>query len=486
MNNRNIGFRKGFSAVTAEHDFFKVEDIQGTIPNDLKGTLFRIGPGSDNVLGHKNGHWFDGDGMVSAWRFSDSGVYFSNKFVKTRKYQDELAAGEKLYSTPYTLAPGGILKNFAFLLRNGPSSVDNSAAVISYINDKLITTSDLGVPHVICPDTLETLGYYPFANQRKPSFYFGAHPKYNKLRNKTYTLGLNFISQARMLHISEIDAHDNYRIIGKIAKPSTMFVGHDMAMTDNYLIIAAAPAYTFRGKLGYLEGLLGLRPIIDVTRWDHRQPTTVHIYSLEKESFIHKHTIDPPYFYGHYINAYEDDDGIVFDYGSTKDYTFYRQCVDQYLKDDYLPISSDEQYYIHRTKVYSDGRFHDERLVSCPADLTSINPDRKQSTYRYLYGAALNEYTAWIGILKKDIQTGKEIIKDFGEGMYVSEPIAVKRKHDGTEDDLYILTLVYDSIKHTSFLAILDGKDIHKEFARCKLNFHVPFTFHGVYVGAVN
>lgn len=38
--------------------------IDGTVPEELKGTMYRAGPGRIRIGEHKFGHWFDGDGMV--------------------------------------------------------------------------------------------------------------------------------------------------------------------------------------------------------------------------------------------------------------------------------------------------------------------------------------------------------------------------------------------------------------------------------------
>ncbi len=39
-------------------------EVEGTIPNELRGTLFRNGPGLTNVFGNDLVHPIDGDGMV--------------------------------------------------------------------------------------------------------------------------------------------------------------------------------------------------------------------------------------------------------------------------------------------------------------------------------------------------------------------------------------------------------------------------------------
>jgi hypothetical protein len=55
-----------------EHGFEPMR-VSGTMPVDLSGTLFRVGPALFSTFGRPYGHWFDGDGdgAVSAERFAD-------------------------------------------------------------------------------------------------------------------------------------------------------------------------------------------------------------------------------------------------------------------------------------------------------------------------------------------------------------------------------------------------------------------------------
>ena len=62
---------------------------KGTIPADLRGTLYRNGPGRLERGGHWVHHPFDGDGMVTALSFEAGGVSLSNRFVRTEGWLAE-------------------------------------------------------------------------------------------------------------------------------------------------------------------------------------------------------------------------------------------------------------------------------------------------------------------------------------------------------------------------------------------------------------
>lgn len=66
------------------------------VPVDLHGVFFRIGP---NPLLPALGpfSWFDGDGMVHAVRLGNTSATYSNRFVHTQRYQQELRYGWPLF-----------------------------------------------------------------------------------------------------------------------------------------------------------------------------------------------------------------------------------------------------------------------------------------------------------------------------------------------------------------------------------------------------
>ncbi|HEY9844669.1 MAG TPA: carotenoid oxygenase family protein, partial [Candidatus Caenarcaniphilales bacterium] len=79
-----------------EFDYW-ITDIEGEIPPQLQGTLFRNGPGILDVGGQRLQHPFDGDGMINAICFSQGQAYFRSRFVRTEGYLAEQAANKILY-----------------------------------------------------------------------------------------------------------------------------------------------------------------------------------------------------------------------------------------------------------------------------------------------------------------------------------------------------------------------------------------------------
>lgn len=128
--------------------------VEGRLPEDLAGTLYRIGPGLFDRGGLRKRSLLDGDGMVHAFRFHAGGVHYRNRFVRTAKFTEEEAAGKFIYPTWSTQAPGGLLANFM-----GVSRFKSQAGVTVYLrNGRLYAFDESFLPYEMDPVNLETVG----------------------------------------------------------------------------------------------------------------------------------------------------------------------------------------------------------------------------------------------------------------------------------------------------------------------------------------
>jgi carotenoid cleavage dioxygenase-like enzyme len=59
-------------------------------------------------------------------------------------------------------------------------------------------------------------------------------------------------------------------------------------------------------------------------------------------------------------------------------------------------------------------------------------------------------------------------------------PIFARRPGSTREDDGVLLSVVLDAGRRTSFLLVLDARDM-SELARASVPHHIPFGFHGVH-----
>src|SRR4051794_2112062 len=71
--------------------------VEGEIPRELNGTLYRNGPGQKETFDVPLGHLFDGDAYLSAIRFEDGRISGLSRFVATEQRKREQASGRMRY-----------------------------------------------------------------------------------------------------------------------------------------------------------------------------------------------------------------------------------------------------------------------------------------------------------------------------------------------------------------------------------------------------
>lgn len=118
--------------------------LEGKIPEGLKGSLYRNGPGRLERGGQRVGHWFDGDGAILAVHFTNKGASAVYRYVQTEGYQQETAAGAFVYPNYGMTAPG-------FFWNNWGKDVKNAANTsVLALPDKLLALLwEGGKPHAL-------------------------------------------------------------------------------------------------------------------------------------------------------------------------------------------------------------------------------------------------------------------------------------------------------------------------------------------------
>ena len=126
--------------------------ISGALPDGLRGTWIRNGPGLQGRGGFRYGHPFDGDGFVTRYAFGEDGVSYRGRYVLTRELLAEQAAGRPLYRGFGTNLPGGVWTN---ALRMRFKNAANTS-VMAHAG-RLFALWEGGWPHELDPETLETV-----------------------------------------------------------------------------------------------------------------------------------------------------------------------------------------------------------------------------------------------------------------------------------------------------------------------------------------
>ncbi|BAY97339.1 Retinal pigment epithelial membrane protein [Tolypothrix tenuis PCC 7101] len=472
----------GYQSLKQEFDYW-IDDIEGEIPPELQGTLFRNGPGLLDINGQQIHHPFDGDGMISRISFINGRAHFRNRFIRTEGYLEEQKAGKILYRGVFgTQKPGGWLANiFDFKMK------DIANTNVIYWGSKLLALWEAAEPHRLDPNTLETLEREYFNGVLSTGEAFSAHPRLDPSCNQDNGAPclVNFSIQPGLsTTITIFELNPAGEIIRKQAHsvPGFCFI-HDFLITPNYCIFFQNPV-TFNP----LPFALGIRSAGECIKFQPNQPTRIIVIPRNPETAKAGVKIleTQSGFVFHHVNAFEVGDEIVIDS------ICYDSLSQVEPESDFRQVNFDAlapgQIWRFALQL-QNGTVQRQLIESRCCEFPTIHPDNVGRQYRYLYiGAAHAEIgnAPLQAILKIDLDSGERQLWSAAPRGFIGEPIFVPRPNSQTEDDGWLLALVYDAAHQRSDVVILDARDLHKgAIARLHLQHHIPYGLHGSFTPEV-
>jgi all-trans-8'-apo-beta-carotenal 15,15'-oxygenase len=459
----------GFRTLAEEHDY-RIDEIDGQVPTGLRGTLYRNGSGRNDLGGQWFPHWFDGDGMISAIRFDDSGIHYRNRYVATENYRDETRAGRIVNRGFGKQRPGGMLAN---ALRQ-PANVSNTSVVVR--DGRLLSLWEGGPPFALDPVTLDTRGIETFGGVVKA---FSAHPKVDPETGELFNFGIDYGASTTLTP---------YRLdkVGLTRLPAVKLpypvMNHDFVLTPGYLAFCIGPIL-----VSPLKFILGFSSFDGALTWDGTRPTLILLIPRDgrgKPRFIETDA----FFQFHFANGFEEDGALVLDLARYPDY----ETVGQALRDYYRSAwPSRGMAALTRMRIDLATGKVERRIYDSGTDneFPCINPAYSGRRQRYAYiacnpaghAAGLQQQLA-----KVDLESGAVTRHDFRPGGYPGEPLFIATRVGGAEDDGVVVTLVFDARRQVTDIVGLDARDLAaRPLFVAPLKHHVPFSLHGTFAPAV-
>jgi len=463
---------QGYETLFDEASYWiKPEKVVGEIPPGLEGTLFLNCPGRNKIGDQQYGHWFDGDGMISAVTIKGGRVHYKNRYVRTPKYVNETAAQKILYRGVGTQIPGGFLRN----MFRAPGNAANTSVILH--GGKLLALWEGGKPFELDPTTLATVGEYTYAGGLSASQPFSAHPRLDSRTGTLYNFGVFGVPKPK-LHFYKIDSK------GTLVSNVSQYVGdysmcHDFAITDKHAVFVLCPAF-MRTPFKFL---FGFNSIFESIEFDQTAKTKVVVLELATAKLVKEFEFDS--FFGFHIgNAHERGDEIAVDVLCVKDMNIMGGLADVFMErgDDFQFLANGATFN-RFTLNLATGEGSSALVPGAIAgEFPAWNAHRTGLENRYTWLATILENGTPYGFnayQKIDHQTGELKLHDFGAGRFTSEPNFVPFGEGAREDEGYLISIVYNHARKKSEVVILDATDMQRELAVIPLDHHVPFGFHG-------
>lgn len=450
---------------------YEVGEIEGTIPDDLRGVLYRIGPGRLDIDGHPMGHIFDGDGMVSRFEIGPSGVRYRNRYVRTRAFRrtNETGKWPRGFATQRL---GGPLAN----AMRFPENMANTNVLVH--DDALYALWEGGKPHRLDPLTLDTEGTESFGGALKRLGAFSAHPKADPATGEVFNFGVDFFPRP-MIRCYRLDRGGRLHGIATVPITKLGFV-HDFALTDRHLVFILGPLVVRKP----VSVALGLRPFDEALSYRPELGTTIVLVPrgggpgtrMETDALFHFHV----------TNAYEHGANTVVDIVAHNADGGWMQWENHLRRFRDNPGPAFGGTLTRLTIDPAAGKVTHEQLNDRGCEFPQLDPRRITREHRFSYLAEASRSGGDPdSIATVDHRTGNTSRYTVPDGNTICEPLFAPRTTPGNEGDGWLLTLEHEPLHRRSRLTILraDRPD-DGPIATAPLEHHVPMTFHGTYVPA--
>lgn len=455
-----------------ESEVERVEcSIRGKIPSWLKGTLLRNGPAKFRV-GEGRVSWFDGLAMLHAFEFGSDRVLYTNRFLRSEPYHIMMEE-KSLEFDGFAQDPcPKVFKNqISRFIPHEMQGIQNASVTIQEYADQMVALTEVPLPVIFDPQTLETLGAFSFADSLPQGQWESAHSLRDPIAGETVNYCIEFGRKSSYLIWKMKDHESRRELIAKIPVERPAYM-HSFALTEHYVVLAEFPFV-----VNPLDLLQRKKPFIFNYKWEPQKGTAFYIIERAsgKVTAIH----GEPFFAFHHVNAFDREGKIFLDIVTYRNTDIIDVLTER--STDPVCIEESERTRLERfTLSFSDQTVSRETIFDPNTEMPRVPAARVGRAYRYAYLIDASYPTSaqdQLPFYKVDTQT-KTAIRWSEPGCTPGEPIFVPQPNAKTEDAGVVLSLVLDFANRRSFLLILDAKDF-SELAKAEAPHAIPLGLHG-------
>lgn len=517
-----------------EEEAYEITDIEGEIPADLHGTLFRNGPGRLERGGDTYSHLFDGDGLIHAFAIRNGRCSVRNAFVKTAEWRTEEEAGKLIYRNTFGTQPRGGWRSNAFNVIQ--KNVANTNVL--YFGGKLLALWEAAQPYALDPKSLETIGLDTLDEQLQPGMPFTtgvpfvdklaagvvgdpltAHPKVDEpspndaadARNgrRLVTYGYRAMPSAAAVAAGR-GAFDSELMLYEFDEEWTAvrrrpiyldgfaFV-HDFVVTQHYVLWFQNPC-----DFDPLPFVFGEKNPAELISYDPTRPTRIHVVPRDPTDGRTQRCLTiPACFVFHHARGFEvserrvaGQEELVVDSVVLEAFPAFNELTRppddadraalKALDFQGVPINRFVRFNIDLSNPDDAAAVTQRAPRPRAAEFPTTGAVPPRAPHRYVFGACVAHATLnnpFQGVVRVDMETGEEVVHFPGPRRFTNEPVFVPRPSPEAEDDGYLLVLVFDAERARSGLFIYDAREIEAgPVAVCWLRRGIPYGLHGSFV----
>jgi len=465
-------YRAGFRTQDEEVENVAL-DVEGALPDWLRGDLVGNGPGQFEAGETEVRHWFDPFAMLRRFRIEDGKVTYANKFVRSQDYEYATKSGGVRTPFPGTPPDRAVWTRLGQLL--GGTFPDNPVIGVQRFGDEFAAVTESPTALLFDPDTLATTGQTDLTAGLDSDLTL-AHVHYDHDEETFYNLGVSYGRETVYTLFRRPGSGGSPTALTELRFDEAPYI-HSFALTEQYAVVTVNAFGLDTTDL--LRGAFTRETFLDSFR---ALDAPTRFVVLDRETGHHETTITaPPSFVYHHANAYERGDEIVVDLVAFEDDSAVTGLTLSNLRsaDPDLPVGDLCRYRL----PLSDAAATRELLYEGPVEFPMVNYRRvRGQPHQYVYLAATDGGSSLpTALVKVDVET--DTVRRWREsGTYPGEPIFVAAPDATAEDDGVLLSVVLDPDADRSTLVCLDAGTL-EELGRAHLPHRLPYGFHGQFYG---
>jgi len=485
--------------------------VEGTLPDCVDGVFLRNGPNPCYEPPRGCYHWFDGSGMIHYVRLRgrQNSAEYGNRYVRTRGFQEEVAAGRRVHKSltqPPEVGPilRGMLSKGAKPFRAPDSpywviqSPNNANNGVRWHGGRLLATYEAGSAYEMeLSRELTTMGVCSFDGAW--SFVdhwldtFTAHSKVCPVTGELVYTGYNLVPfrgpPTVTVGVVAADGRLTHRARIPVARPSMQ---HDVGITTTRTVLLDGPLV-----FNLAKSAAGGRPF-DFVRGEAlrfgvlpRHGSADDVVWIDAESC----------FAYHVVNCWDDPtdaDRVVVVLCRMRetralgmaDPVQRRGDGSHGIIEESGPHAAFvEEAFLHRYILCTRTRTVVESapLSALPCDFPVVHPSRVGRPTKVAFTAGERStkddpITCFDALLKHNLNTGDVVRRPLPDGTLCGDVMFVP-SGEVDDDDGYILLLTHILDEDRAELLVLDAKDVlAPAVATVHIPVRVPFGFHSEWV----
>jgi all-trans-8'-apo-beta-carotenal 15,15'-oxygenase len=436
--------------------------IEGRLPKELAGTLYRNGPAWYERAGIRYQHWFDGDGMLHAWHLGANGASHQARMVATTKFQREQRAGH------FVVPAAGTTIAHAQSIRNNDDMNTANTSVLC-LGERVFALWEGGSAIELSADDLATIGPVSWREDLGAAP-FSAHP----LRDRDGSIwnfgSLDMLGGSGLL-IWHLDGRGRLQKIATLKDAQHGYL-HSFAMTERHLVFVLTPYRTVEGK-AFFERL----------RFAEDLPCRIAVVAKDALEAPRWFDVDFGMVY-HFADAFERGREIIVRAARHGDASAARSPHAAAMHGN-AEVANDPVEFVELRIDLASGR---ARWVETGIqgaefptfDARAFDPRRSRIYASVRVTPALAPYANAVASI--DVNRERLSLHRYGDTIMAEEHVFVAKPGSRRPGQGWLVGTLLDPIRGRSGLAVLDAEHVDAgPLATAWLPYAFPLGFHGAF-----